>query len=116
MPSLNGWWKADGTLWQDDGRTTAVTTDNDPVGAADDASGNSRHALQSNANDKPLYKTGIQNSLPGILFDGSTDVLTTTGFTLDSFINASAAYGFAVLKATAISTNNATPETNVALF
>ena len=35
--TLKIWGRADGTLWQDSARTTPVTANNDPVGAADDA-------------------------------------------------------------------------------
>ena len=45
------------TLWQDSGRTTAVTAPGDPVGAWDDKSGNGGHALQSIGGDKPTYQT-----------------------------------------------------------
>ena len=52
------------TLWQDSGRTTAVTTPGDPVGAWDDKSVNGGHALQSTGAAKPTYQT------TGIQFDG----------------------------------------------
>lgn len=50
-------------------------SDNDPVATwADLRGGNS--FTQSTADYKPLYKTNIQNSLPGVLFDGSNDFMT----------------------------------------
>lgn len=80
ITGLVGWWKADGTLWQDSGRTTPVTADGDPVGAWDDASGNGNHVIQATAGARPLYKTGVQNSLPGVLFDNTDDNLSKAGW------------------------------------
>jgi hypothetical protein len=72
------WVKADGTLWQDDMRTTPVTSDSDPVGAWDDESGLGSHLLQATGTKRPLYKTGVQNSLPAVRFDLADDFLRTT--------------------------------------
>jgi hypothetical protein len=78
IAGLVGWWKSDGTKWQDSARTVAVTADSDPVGAIDDASGNGNHLLQATAGRRPLYRTGLQNGLPGLTFDGGDDFLTAT--------------------------------------
>lgn len=67
------------TLWQDDGRTTQVASDADPVGAWDDKSGNDLHVLQATAGARPTYKTGIQNGLPVIRADGGDLLRTSTG-------------------------------------
>lgn len=81
VTGLKEWGKADGTLYQDSGRTTPVTANNDPVGAADDASGNANHLLQATAGKRPLYKTNIQNGKPGLLFDSAlSQYLSQTGF------------------------------------
>lgn len=57
-------------LWQDSARTTPVTADGDPIGAADDKSGNAYHALQGTSAAKPTYKTNIANSLSAAYLDG----------------------------------------------
>jgi len=61
-----GWWKAD-----------AITglEDNDPVGTWPDQSGNEYDLIQADGGKKPLYKTNIQNGLPGVLFDKIDDTL-----------------------------------------
>lgn len=76
---LKGWWDTSviSTLWQDSARTTPVAANSDPVGAIDDRSGNSKNLLQATAGFRPLYKTGIQNSLAAVLFDGTDDAMAT---------------------------------------
>jgi hypothetical protein len=49
--------------------------DNDPVSSWTDESGGGRHMTGAAT---PLYKTGVQNGLPGVLFDGTDDTLTAT--------------------------------------
>lgn len=51
------------TIYTDSLRATPVTSDGDVIGAIEDKSGNRRVALQTTTANKPLYKTGIQNSL-----------------------------------------------------
>lgn len=63
------------TLFQDDGMTTPVATNADPVGAWMDKSGNGGHALQSTSSRRPTYRTAIQNGLPALLWDGIDDYL-----------------------------------------
>lgn len=75
------WMKADGTLWQDSARTTPASANNDPVGAADDASGNSRHFTQATEGKRFALKTNIWNSKPAIRSDGSDDILRSASFT-----------------------------------
>jgi hypothetical protein len=72
LANLWGWYDSSvlSSLWQDDGRTTAVTSDGDPVGAWDDLSGNGRHALQSSAGGKPTYKTTVGGNATSLSFDG----------------------------------------------
>jgi hypothetical protein len=80
ITGLQLWLKAD-----------AITglSNNDPVTTWGDESGNNRDATQSTSGAKPLYKTGIQNSLPGVLFDGTDDYMlanwTHTGSNLSVF-------------------------------
>ena len=61
------------TLYVENTFTTAVTTDNGPVGGWKDLSGNNRHALQSGTN-RPTWRTPIngQNGLGVMSFNGST--------------------------------------------
>lgn len=75
LTGLQIWVKADGTLWQDSARTVPAVANNDPIGCWDDASGNGVNLLQATAGARPLYKTGIQNGLPGVQFDGTNDFL-----------------------------------------
>jgi hypothetical protein len=64
------WLKADGIGGLSDG---------DPVGTWADSSGNGRDATQGTAGAKPTYKTGIQNGLPIVRFDGG-DFLSLPDF------------------------------------
>lgn len=66
------------TLYQDSGKTTAVSADNDPIGAAVDQSGNGNDALQTTVGMRPTYKTSIQNSLSVARGDGSDDKMAFT--------------------------------------
>jgi hypothetical protein len=65
----------DGTLWQDSGRTTPATSDGDPVGAWDDASGNAGHAVQATAGARPTIQTAELNSKAVVRLDGTDDNL-----------------------------------------
>ncbi len=75
VAGMVGWWKADGTLWQDSARTTPAVADADPVGAWDDASGNGRHLLQATAGKRLALKLGIVNGKPILRSDGVDDFL-----------------------------------------
>src|SRR2546430_5219180 len=68
IPNLALWLKAD----------QLALNDGDPVGAWNDQSGNARNFTQGTAGFKPLYKTGIQNGLPVVRFDGVDDFLQNT--------------------------------------
>lgn len=65
------------TLWL---KADAITglADSDPVATWPDSSGNGYNATQGTAGDRPLYKTGIINGRPAVLFDGTSDYLATT--------------------------------------
>jgi len=60
------------TLFIDAG-TTKVSADAQAIYQANDKSGNNFHATQSTLAQRPLYKTGIQNSKSIALFDGTDD-------------------------------------------
>lgn len=66
---LKLWLKAD----------SLVLSNNDPVGTWADQSGNGNNFTQGTAGNKPLYKTGIINGLPAVLFDGTDDFMSMTG-------------------------------------
>jgi hypothetical protein len=68
------WLKADAGTYQSSGGS-AATADSDPVGEWQDQSGNGNHVTQGTGTAKPLLKLNVQNSLPGVLFDGSDDIL-----------------------------------------
>lgn len=75
LAGLLVWLKADGTLWQDDARTTPVTADSQVVGSWDDAGPAGNHLLQTTAGAKPLYRTNVRAGQPGVHFDGTDDYL-----------------------------------------
>jgi hypothetical protein len=81
------WVRSTGVLFQVSDGTTAVTVDTDPVGYWTDESGLGHHPIQASSTRRPLYKTNIFGSLPGILFDGSNDFLQAA-FTLTTTIHA----------------------------
>jgi len=64
------------TLWQDDARTTPVTTDGQTVGCIDDKSGNGNHLTQATAGLRPQYKTS--GGLHWLEFDGTNDFLSNS--------------------------------------
>lgn len=77
------WVNSQQGLYQDAAKTTPATANNDPVGAWADQSGNGHDITQSTSGNRPLLKTAQINSLPGILFDGTNDVLKASAFTLN---------------------------------
>lgn len=52
--------------------------DDDPIATWPDTSGSSRDATQGTAANKPLFKTNIFGTKPGVRFDGSNDKLSFT--------------------------------------
>jgi len=62
-------------LYQDDSKSTPVTSNDDPIGAVEDKSGSGNDLVQATSGYRPLYKTNVQNSLSAALFDGSDDYL-----------------------------------------
>lgn len=65
-------------MWMAVDKLTGLS-DGDPVSSATDSSGLGNHATQTST-ARPLYKTGIVNSKPALLFDGTDDWLETPSF------------------------------------
>jgi hypothetical protein len=61
------------TLFDSTSGGNLVTNDNASVARWADKSGNSRHALQSTANSRPVLKTGLKNGKNILRFDGAND-------------------------------------------
>lgn len=53
----------------------AGLSDTDPVTTWADSTINGNDFTQSTAANKPIYRTSVQNGLPGVDFDGSNDIL-----------------------------------------
>jgi hypothetical protein len=66
------------TMFTDTGGTTAVSADENAIARINDKSAGGYHLTQSNSSDRPIYKTGIQNSLSVGRFDGSNDSLISS--------------------------------------
>lgn len=97
IAGLVGWWDFSdiSTLYQDSGKTTAVSADGDPIGAAVDKSGTGNDITQGTTAAKPTYKTAIQNGLSVARYDGGdflarTAALMTNSFTAIVFYQATA--------------------------
>lgn len=69
IPNLAFWFKADRITGKVDG---------DAISQWDDLSGNGHHAVQASGTKQPLYKVGIKNGKPMLLFDATDDNLRTT--------------------------------------
>lgn len=68
-------------LWLDSTKITGKS-DGEEIVTWTDSSGSGNDAGQVAATKKPLYKTGIQNSLPVVRFDTSNDFMTTPSIDL----------------------------------
>lgn len=66
------------TLWQDTGRTTAVTTAGQFVALVDDRTAYGRAQKQSAAGQRPTYV--VTSGIPGLSFDGVDDFMQTDLF------------------------------------
>jgi hypothetical protein len=64
------------SLWLDASESSSVVEIDGAVSQWSDKSGNNRHAIQSNPNSRPT-KSGSQNGLSVITFDGFDDTLTS---------------------------------------
>lgn len=88
VPSLVGWFKADGDLFQDSARTTPAIADGDLVGSWTDLSSGAKHASQATSTKRPTLKTNIINGKPAVRFDDVDDYLITASPISTSTINA----------------------------
>jgi len=72
------------TLYQTEDTSTPVTADGQSIGYCADKSGNSKHATQATAANRPTYKASQQNGLSIARFagGGSPDALLSTAETL----------------------------------
>jgi hypothetical protein len=66
MPGLVAWYKADAITPVADVTAIASWLDSSPSAIA---------LVQATGGDQPVYKVAIQNGLPVVRFNGSTDVL-----------------------------------------
>lgn len=78
--TLKFWVESDGVLYQDAAKTTLATANNAPVGAWVDQVGTPHDMTQATAGLRPILKTNLVGTMPGILFDGADDILTTAAF------------------------------------
>lgn len=79
IPNLLAWWDFSdiNSLWQDTGRTTAVTTNGQNIQGVTDKSGNGNHLQQASASNAPIYTTGVKNGLSSA--DGATNRFLNNG-------------------------------------
>lgn len=82
ITGLVGWYDFSNvsTLWQDTGRTSAITADGQIIKGVTDGSTSGFHL--SEATNGPTYKTAIQNTNSIARFDGIDDKLASTAFTV----------------------------------
>lgn len=76
------WLKADLGTFSDAGVTPS--TAGGSVQQWNDQSGNSKHAIQLTATNKPTFQTNIFNGLPSIRFDGIDDGILSAGLSTNS--------------------------------
>lgn len=74
------WTPADITtaLWLDAADSSSMTLISNAVSQWNDKSGNSRHASQSTSGSRPTFSATAANSLPGIVFNGSSSFLQSS--------------------------------------
>ena len=70
ISGLTVWLKADAITGKSDG---------DAMSSWTDSSGNGNHAVQATGANQPLYKTGIVNGKPAVLFDDTNDKMVVAG-------------------------------------
>lgn len=81
ISGLVGWFKADAGVYSDTALTTLISADGTQVkGWKDQSSGANNFLLTSvGTATGPTYKTAIANGLPVLRFNGSTDLLRSSG-------------------------------------
>lgn len=65
------------TLWLDAADSSSITQSGGAVSTWRDKSGNRFNPTQATGSKQPLYTAGLQNGLPGLVFDGTDDILAT---------------------------------------
>lgn len=91
------WLKADVGTFSDAG--TTPSTAGGSVQQWNDQSGNSKHAIQLTAANKPTYQTNIFNNLPSIRFDGNNDGILSAGLSTNSQLTTFIALNYITLPA-----------------
>ena len=81
------------TLWLD--MNQEAFSNDDTIATATDWASTSNDFTQATGADKPIFKTGIINGLPAMLFDGSSDFLSNT--TYDPFAGVDQSYSIFVV-------------------
>jgi hypothetical protein len=72
IAGLAGWWKADAGAYSDAGTTLCAS--GDTVAQWNDQSGRGNHFTQTTATNRPTWTDDVQNLLPIILFDQTTNL------------------------------------------
>lgn len=73
-PQLVGWYAADNLL----GLGATAPADSTAISSWIDLSGRRNHLTQTTGANQPLFRTGIQNGLPGVQYVDATDVVFNT--------------------------------------
>jgi hypothetical protein len=100
ITGLQAWYDASdaSTLFDATSGGSLVAADG-AVARWEDKSGNARHFTQSTSGNRPLRKTGIQNSLAVLRFDGSNDFMSVPSSTaIFKFLHDGDSTVFVVLK------------------
>ncbi|MEM7370980.1 MAG: FG-GAP-like repeat-containing protein [Bacteroidota bacterium] len=97
-----------GSIFQDDGGTTPVSSDGDPVGYWGDMSGNGNHVTQSSSGNQPVYRPSVSN------FNGKGAIDFGTDDLLEYVMGSSYQGPYTVF--IALQSDDASPATNDAFF
>ncbi len=108
ISGLTGDFNAALGLFQDTGGTTPAVLGDDPVGLWKDQSGAARDISQGTGAQKPLLKLAQVNGLPGVQFDASNDIMSSSA-AMSTFITNSAYTVMGVVKFVSTATNVTTP-------
>jgi len=112
IDGLTAWWDASDstTLLDADTGGSAATADGE-VGRIEDKSGAGRNFFQATSSNRPTRKTGVQNGLDAIRFDGTNDRMQTSQ-AFSSFVDSNQGTVFVVCKATSVDTDSGTQPSN----
>lgn len=103
VAGLTGWWRGDGPLWTDSGRTVAAVNADDLIYTWDDKSGNARHMTQATSGARPKLKLAIVNGLPVVRFDGVDDLLG--GVAYSNFVTNTTYCAYTVFNASVVNSD-----------